>query len=84
MSESQQKGQRHRLRENLIEHFDFEAVYPIVWKHLYSWYSADIQIARLLRKDAVNRNIIRLDLYPIDDQTTRQSELIPSADYDSC
>ena len=36
------KGQRQRLKNNLIEHFDYETLYPIVWKHLYSWFSADI------------------------------------------
>lgn len=29
------------LRENLLHHFDFEALSPCVWMHLYSWYSAD-------------------------------------------
>jgi hypothetical protein len=36
------KGDRMKLRENLIEHFDYEALHPSVWKHLYSWYSSDI------------------------------------------
>jgi hypothetical protein len=31
-----------RLRDNLIEHFDFEILLPNVWKHFYSWYSADL------------------------------------------
>ena len=29
------------LRANLFEHYDFEALFPQVWAHLYSWYSAD-------------------------------------------
>ena len=45
-------------------HFDYEALHPIVWKHLYSWYSADIQIVRPLKKDVLNRRAMVLDLYP--------------------
>lgn len=36
------KFSRQPLKDNLIEHYDFEKLHPIVWKHLYSWYSADI------------------------------------------
>jgi len=45
-------------------HFDYEALHPVVWKHLYSWYSADIQIVRPLKKDVLNRRAMVLDLYP--------------------
>lgn len=55
---------RQRLRANLIEHFDYEALHPIVWKHIYSWYGADIQIVRSLKKDVLNRHVMLLDLYP--------------------
>jgi hypothetical protein len=41
------------LREDLIEHYDFEALYPSIWTHLYSWYSADTQIARYLKADSM-------------------------------
>jgi hypothetical protein len=41
------------LRENLFEHYDFEALYPSIWMHLYSWYSADTQIARYLKVDSL-------------------------------
>lgn len=44
------------LRENLFEHYDFEALYPSIWMHLYSWYSADTQIARYLKVDALAQN----------------------------
>jgi len=30
------KGARQQLKPNLIEHFDFEALIPEVWKHFYS------------------------------------------------
>ena len=58
------KGQRQRLKPNLIEHFDFESLYPSVWKHFYSWYSADVQIVRSLKKDVLNRHVMILELYP--------------------
>ncbi len=51
------------LKENIIEHFDFEAVQQEVWRYLYSWYSADWCIMRNLRKDPLN-SAIYLDLYP--------------------
>jgi hypothetical protein len=41
------------LRENLFEHYDFEALYSSIWMHLYSWYSADTQIARYLKVDSL-------------------------------
>jgi hypothetical protein len=44
------------LRENIFEHYDFEALYPNVWSHLYSWYSADFCIARYLKLDAFNQD----------------------------
>lgn len=46
-------GSMRGLRENLFEHYDFEALYPSIWLHLYSWYSADTQIARYLKQDAL-------------------------------
>jgi len=58
------KGMRQRLKANLIEHFDFTSLYPSVWKHLYSWYSADVQIVRSFKKDVLNRHVMILDLYP--------------------
>ena len=42
------------LRENLFEHYDFEALYPSIWTHLYSWYSSDTQIARYFKTDGLN------------------------------
>ena len=64
------KGQRQRLKPNLIEHFDFESLCPSVWKHFYSWYSADVQIVRSLKKDVLNRHVMILELYP--DTDSRQ------------
>ena len=61
------KGQRQRLKPNLFEHFDFESLYPNVWKHFYSWYSADVQIVRSLKKDVLNKHVMTIDLYPDND-----------------
>ena len=61
------KGQRQRLKQNLIERYDFESLYPSIWKHFYSWYSADVQIVRSLKKDVLNRHVMILDLYPDND-----------------
>jgi hypothetical protein len=58
------KGLPPQLRENLCEHYDFEALFPSVWKHFYSWYSADIQVVRHFKRDVLNKNQFALDLYP--------------------
>ena len=42
---------RNWLKRTLVEHFDYEVVCQKVWIHLYSWYSADVTIARKLVKD---------------------------------
>lgn len=52
------------LKENLVEHFDFEALTPAVWRYLYSWYSADWCIVRFLKRDKSNAYGAILDLYP--------------------
>ena len=52
------------LKDNIIEHFDFEAVSPAVWRLIYSWYSADWCIMRVLKRDRVNTKGVVLDLYP--------------------
>jgi hypothetical protein len=57
-------GRSMSLKENIIEHFDFEAVTPGVWRLLYSWYSADWCVMRLLKRDRVNAFGCVLDLYP--------------------
>lgn len=57
-------GRSMNLKENIIEHFDFEAVSPSIWKLIYSWYSADWCIMRYLKRDRVNTYGVVLDLYP--------------------
>ena len=41
---------RNFLKRTVVEHFDYEVVSAEVWKHLYSWYSADAAICRKLRR----------------------------------
>ncbi|CDW84553.1 ubiquitin carboxyl-terminal hydrolase [Stylonychia lemnae] len=60
----QYKGNIKRLRENLVENYDFLSVSPLIWMHLYSWYSADFQIARYMKRDKFNTNQYTLELYP--------------------
>jgi hypothetical protein len=73
------------LKENIVEHFDFEAVSPCVWKYLYSWYSADWCIMRNLKRDKTNLHGVYLELYPeatipgqiIIDQTEEEVSMDP-------
>ena len=51
------------LKNNLIEHHNFVALPPLIWKHIYSWYDADWLIVRFLRRDSAQGVI--LDLYPM-------------------
>ena len=52
------------LKDDLIEHFDFEAVNIDIWRFFKSWYDCDLQLLRFIKKDNVNRNQLFLDLYP--------------------
>lgn len=45
------EGQIIRLKQDLIEHYDFEAVSIEIWKHLSAWYTFDIAIPRFLAYD---------------------------------
>ena len=72
--QTQKRGAKLVLRDNLCEHFDFEVIYPVVWKHFYSWYSSDVQIVRQLKKDALNRHVMILDLYPEEGATPLSDE----------
>ena len=57
------------LKNNLIEHHNYVALPPLIWKHIYSWYSADWSIVRFLRRDSAQGVI--LDLYPLHDGVDR-------------
>lgn len=52
-----------RLKADLIEHYDYEAVSSDIWKHLASWYGYDYQVPRFLSYDARNEKT-HLELYP--------------------
>ena len=53
------------LKEEVMEHFDFEAVPFEVWRYLKAWYSCDIALLRFLKRDRLlNRNQLFLELYP--------------------
>lgn len=58
-----------------------------MWKHFYSWYSADLQIVRKFKKDLHNKKVMRLDLYPCDDKKF-ESRISEKADtqqsHDNC
>ena len=58
-----QKRNCLHLKNNLIEHHNYVALPPEIWKHIYSWYSADWSIVRFLRRDSAQGVI--LDLYPM-------------------
>ena len=58
------EGKQTEIKDDLVEHFDFMAVSCEVWKHLYSWYSADWTIMRFLKRDKTNKKAYYLDLYP--------------------
>ena len=51
------------LKENLLEHHDYEAVPKNVFRYLKKWYGIDIEIVRLLKIDPLE-NKIYLELYP--------------------
>ena len=48
----------------MAERFDFETLIPSIWVHLYSWYSADSQVVRFMKRDKLNKKQMTLDLYP--------------------
>ncbi len=57
-------GESLLLRHPLLEHYDFEAVPPTVWRYLRAWYGCDASVARLLVKDKSAPKAYVLDLYP--------------------
>ena len=45
------------LKENLLEHHDYEAVPKNVFRYLKKWYGIDIEIVRLLKIDPLENRI---------------------------
>lgn len=52
------------LKQNLLEHHDFEAVSKQVFELLQTWYGCDYEIYRVLKPDPFHDNKLYLDLYP--------------------
>ncbi len=52
-----------QLRENLMEHFDYEAVPFDLWRLFKAWYGCDVALLRFVKKDEVMAQLF-LDLYP--------------------
>lgn len=52
------------LKENLLEHLDFEAVPKHIYVQLRKWYDADFEILRSLKKDPACHTQMFLELYP--------------------
>lgn len=52
------------LKDNLLEHHDFEAIPQKIFDQLARWYGCDFEISRFLRPDPFRNNKLFLDLYP--------------------
>lgn len=53
------------LKDDLIEHFDYEAMPYEVWKYLKAWYDSDLTLLRFVKSDKVYASgQLYVDLYP--------------------
>ena len=52
------------LKENLLEHHDYEAVSKFIFRYLKKWYGVDYEIIRFLKMDPVAPSQLYLELYP--------------------
>ena len=52
------------LKDNLLEHHDYEAVSKKIYDVLAKWYGFDFEICRMLKPDPFRENQPYLDLYP--------------------
>ena len=52
------------LKENLLEHLDYEAVPRHIFILLRRWYGTDYEIMRSLKKEPTHKNQVFLELYP--------------------
>eukprot|EP00347_Sterkiella_histriomuscorum_P024398 403331254 len=57
------EGNLIKLKNNLIEYHDFEAVSSEIWKYISSWYKYDLTLARYLQFDNKSERTF-LQLYP--------------------
>jgi len=53
-----------KLKENLLEHHDFEAFSEEIFKTLAEWYGCDFEIPKMLRLDPSQPYQVFLDIYP--------------------
>ena len=55
----------HLLRNNLMEHYDFETVTPEVWRLLQAWYGIEFGLIPIIRPVCFDRRSNRffVDLY---------------------
>lgn len=61
------------LRDNLLEHHDYEAVSKEIYKNLKKWYNVDIDVIRFLKSDPLIPNKLFLDIYPEKRKKTQNS-----------
>ena len=52
------------LKENLLEHHDFEALNKKIYDLFLRWYGADFEICRVLKPDPFHGSKPFLELYP--------------------
>lgn len=69
-SQQHNQAQKHvnhlfiSLKDELIEHFDYQAVSNDVWTYLKAWYDCDFPILRYVKRDLVNHEQLYLEVYP--------------------
>jgi len=53
-----------KLKQNLLEHHDFEVIDLEVFKYLCHWYGCDYKIRRRIITDSLDKTGLSVDLYP--------------------
>lgn len=64
IEEALSKGEIFELKENLLEHHDFEAISRHIYFAFYQWYGCDFEITRILKRDPSDPTKCYLELYP--------------------
>lgn len=52
------------LKDNLLEHLDYEAIPKHIYSYIKKWYGTDYEIIRFMKKNPENEDVFYLDLYP--------------------
>lgn len=55
--------EQSRLKKDIVEHYDYEAVTADIWRYLSSWYHYDVELPRFLVYDMRSEQT-HLELYP--------------------